>query len=117
MAFDYSRSVASANRLVTHFGASMTLERWENGGTPSRPNMVKTESTITAVILDKEEHDEPNQAQRSRQMAYIAPNAATAPQANDIIEDPSGRRFEVVSVQTLAPEGTVVLYQADLGTA
>lgn len=117
MAYSYARTVASAVRLITHFGQVMTLERATNTGTPSRPTMTTATSSVTAVVLDKEEHDAPNQAARINQVAYIAPNAATAPQANDILQDASGRRFEVVAVKTLDPGGTVLLYEAEVGTA
>lgn len=117
MAFDYSRSVARANRLIAKFGQSMTLERQTNAGTPSRPAMVKATSAVTAVIFDKDQRDATGQVTQTRQMAYIAPSATTAPLPNDVLVASDGQRFEIVSVSPLNPGGTVVMYQADIGTA
>jgi hypothetical protein len=115
--YNYTPLASTAARLVEKFGQAMTLERKTNTGTASRPTFTTATSAVTAVILDKDERDPVNMVTVHRQMAYIAPDAATAPTANDIIIAPDGTRFEVVSVSQVNPGGTVILYKADLGTA
>lgn len=118
MAFNYSRAAARFNKSFAENGETMTLERWENAGTPSRPNMVKTRSEpVTVLPFNRLQDDQTNQVRRLVQTAWIAPNAPFAPQTGDILMNNEDERFRVGPVETLKEQGIVVYYKADVGTA
>lgn len=117
MASFESRMKAMTNRLIVKRGEQMTLERKTNTGTSVRPTMTTATSTVTAFIDNINLRDFGSQVQTTRQFAYIAPNATTEPLPNDILEDADGKRFEIVGASPIKVSGTVVLYQADIGTA
>lgn len=113
----YVRAAATATRMIVKYGQIMVLERATNSGTPSRPSISTARTTAKAVVFEDKVWDAPNQVRRTKKVAYISPGAAPVPEPNDILEDAAGVRYEIVSVSPLNPGGTVVLYQADIGTA
>ena len=117
MADDYTRLAASAARIIQRKGENMTLERKDNAGTPSRPNMVKTTYTVRAAFPERTESDGTNQAAQTATTAYISPTAEIKPAPNDILVDQDGNRYEIGPVTTIGGRGIAALYQAEIGTA
>lgn len=114
MPFNYTRSAATADRLVVKFGTTMTLARATDTGTPSRPDFADTDYTVTAVKIDSEEmHDG---VRRHVTKFIIAPTADIEPREDDVITDAGGLKFKLYRVDKLAPAGTKVLFEAYAGT-
>lgn len=131
MAFDYTRSKATAERLIARFGQSATLRQITNSGTEWAPTQTEADTTITVVDLNERVRDASGtlvgQTQRT---LLVSTSAGVAPGKGDkvavgIDEAAFGlldaaaqdeRLHEVIEVRPLSPGGTVILHEVDLAT-
>lgn len=113
-AFGYARAADTAQRLIAAFGQSMTLIKRENVGTTLDPVHVETEYPVTGVDLEVGETDPVAMVAVTRRKVYLAPDAEP-PALTDRIRI-GATENTIASVSTLAPGGTVVFYEVDLGT-
>lgn len=102
---DYSRNVATANKLIAKYGRSLTVERRANGV------LVKaTESD--AVILDytNDQIDGTRILRTDRQVFISVERLAFEPLPNDrLVVD--GKSLIIVTIKPLNPAGVVVFYE------
>lgn len=112
--FNYTKAAATADKLITKFGASMVLNRSSNSGTASQPNYTDTPYTVVAVELNT--NDEIDGVRRTRATFLISPGATVTPQSGDVITNPDGEKHHLFKVNTLKPAGTKVLFKAYAGT-
>jgi len=114
MSYDYSRPAATAKRLLTRFGAAATM-RVKSGEKydPETASMAATwaDYPCTVAVLDYSLKDLAGTlVQAGDRRLLVAPDVAQAPQVGSVFVLPDGASVSAVRVSTLAPAGTVVLY-------
>ena len=117
MAKDYDKTAASALRMLANAGAACTITRQGVGqggynpdtGTfdPAPAPLVQTGTA--AVFPYPEKLIDGTTVLRGDHKAYVAPQLDWAPRATDTMTW-QGKGYTVISVDTLAPAGRVVLY-------
>lgn len=118
MTFNYTTSSATALRLLTKFGQAVTLRKQTAGAyDPSTGTATITQSDTAgnAVMLefsDGERYQAGTTIQEGDKKALLNAVAVT-PAPNDLLIVGSAT-WTVLGVKTLAPAGTVVLYELHL---
>ena len=123
MAFDYSRSVATALRLITRYGQAMTLTKTTagtystaTGGSADSP----TDYTCVGALLPISEAAKfgldrtlvDGMVGHELAQVYLAASGLTVtPAPSDKLTDASSNVWKVLSVTTLNPAGTAVFHQ------
>ena len=117
MSFDYQRMAQTAKRLLTKFGAPAVLSR-EGGDGVYDPATGQVEGggtqtwDCTAAVLNYDAKDiDGSLIQAGDSRVLIAPDVATVPETGDVL-NATGKTLTVVRVETLAPAGTVLRYDA-----
>ncbi len=114
--FDYTRAVATAQRLLTKFGQSATLRQTSTiGGDPWDPGSgttTTTDTTITAAVLDyaNGEIDGTLILASDRKVYVAASDLAVTPAPADVLIIGSDQ-LSVVNVKPLSPAGTTVYWE------
>lgn len=116
MSFDYSKTAATAERLITRFGASYTLKQKalgtlnsEGGGQHYAPTKTETETSVEAVIITEENRNAEGLTDRTMTKALISTSGGVTPAKNDkLVLD--GRDVNILEVSTLSPAGVDALY-------
>ena len=119
MAYDYDKAARTADRLVKKFGAVVTLNKYANLGTASRPDYaVATTHDIYAAKLDDVEKDPDTLVTNRVTTFYISPlnDDDVVPASGDEIIAADGVSYELDSVDILKPTATAVLYTAKAKT-
>jgi len=116
VAFDYTRSRQTAERLIARFGQSATLRQITNSGTEWAPTQTETDTTITVVDLNERVRDNSGtlvgQTQRT---LLVSTSAGVTPGKGDKVFI-GGAWHEVSEVRPLSPGGAVILHEVDLAT-
>ncbi len=113
-AFDYAEAAADAAELIEEFGQSATLRQVSNGTDPWNPSETVTDTTITAVDLNREIRDASGTLTgQTRRTLYISTAAGVVPAKGDRVAI-GGTEHEIAAVRTLAPAGVNVYHEADL---
>lgn len=117
MSKDYDKTAAAALRMLTNAGAACTISRQGEGSGSYNPDtgtfdpapapLVQTGTA--AVFPYPEKLIDGTTILRGDHKAYVAPQLDWAPRATDTFTW-QGKGYAVMSVDTLAPAGTVVLY-------
>ncbi len=121
MAFDYSKTATSTDRILTKFGQEVTITR-RTAGTYDTSTGVSavTETTQSGIgaIFDWQNRDvDGTTIKTGDRRLLLSAVDITAPVVNDTVTVGSVV-FTVMQVKPLAPSGTVVLYEINLrGTA
>lgn len=111
-AFDYTRSQATALRLITKFGTSATLMR---EGAPVGPVYnpepgTQTELSVT-VVFDTYRSDEIDGTLiRRDDLKVLMASGDVVPTVEDRLKDASGNTFSIVQIDALKPGGTVLMW-------
>ncbi|RZL39230.1 MAG: hypothetical protein EOP35_04125 [Rubrivivax sp.] len=114
MAYDYAKTAATAQRLLTKFGAAGTLK----SQTPGAYNPATGAAAITtfsqgctAAVFDVEQKlvDGTNVLAGDK-TAYVATVNVAAPVPGHILTW-QAKDYRVITVKTLAPAGMAVLYE------
>ena len=111
--FDYAKSAATADRLITRFGQAATLIRQvQIGGTDWNPTLADQSRDCTIAVLDYEnrEIDGTRIQTGDKKVLVSAVGLSPEPTTVDRIAI-SGEEHSVMSVKPLSPAGTVVLYE------
>lgn len=112
-AFDYSRSLATANRLLERFGQAGTLRRPTSSGTAYNPTAGSpTDQAATFVVIEYSRSEvDGTRILATDKRVLLAKGALTLdPTTSDQIVESGGAVFKIVNVQPLNPGGTVILY-------
>jgi hypothetical protein len=116
MAFDYTKTRQTAERLIARFGQSATLRQIANSGTEWAPTQAETDTTITAVDLNERVRDASGtlvgQTQRT---LLVSTSAGVTPGKGDKVVI-GGAEHEVSEVRPLSPGGVDVMFEVDLAT-
>lgn len=119
MTFNYAASRATADRLLTNFGQSVSVRRTSSSGTVYDPTLVTADYATTAAILDytSRQIDGENILVTDRR-ALIAAGPLTTLGITSIAPPDAlvvgGVAVPVVRVVPLAPSGTVVMYDCQI---
>lgn len=123
MTFDYSNPAATALRLLTKFGRSVTLRKQTAGAynpATSSATITNTDYTGTGALFDFNERVLGTQfadgttVEQGDKFLLLAPSGITvAPEPNDLLIFGSDT-WNVMNVKTVAPAGTPVLYELHL---
>ena len=119
MAFNYTATRATADRLLTNFGQSVSLRRTTTSSTEWDPTNVTVDYATTAAILDynARQIDGANILVTDRR-ALVAAGPLTTLGITSIAPPDSlvvgGVAVPIVRVIPLAPAGTVVMYDCQL---
>lgn len=112
--FDYTRSVATANRLIDRFGQAGTIVRrgaatgdeWNPTFAADAPHACRVvETDYTAREIDG------TLIQASDKKLLVAVSGLTITPTPDDRITVGGKTYEIVTVKTLQPGGTVILYE------
>ena len=115
MSFDYSKSVATAQRLIARFGQTATLTQTVNTGTAYNPTQTDTNHTIKAVTIDwsNNEIDGTLIKATDRKIIISTDGLTVTPAIGDKITVGSDVLRLVEPFKHLNPGGTVVLYETN----
>lgn len=120
MTFAYGTTAATAGKLITRFGASVTMSRTVPGaydpalGGPGAGTT--TEQAVKAVVLDfPQSYIDGTLIRAGDRKALVSVVGITAPEPGDMFTW-DGRALVVVSVKTLGPSGIAVLYTLQVRT-
>jgi hypothetical protein len=118
VSFDYAKSAATALRLLTKFGQPVTLRKQTAGAydpATGTATITTSDTAGNAAILefsDGERYQAGTTIQEGDKKALLNA-AAVTPAPNDLLIAGSVT-WTVLGVKTLAPAGTVVLYELHL---
>lgn len=123
MAFDYSASAATAQRLLAQFGQAVTLSKTTPGAfdpvTGTSSGDVTVTQSATAVLLDYSLQEsgarlaEGVLIRAGDKKCLIGPVVDWAPDEMTTLTDAAGVVWQLETVRTLAPAGLPVLYTAN----
>lgn len=113
--FDYSRSAASAKRLLDRFGQPIVLLRQGAGAYDADTGTVTRSGqshTGVGVLLNYEQRDiDGSVIQEGDQHVLLSAVGMPTPQSGDTLTLDDGRTFFVMASRPLAPAGVVVLHE------
>ena len=115
MGKNYAPLQATAARLITKFGGTLTVtESGVSTADPTKPWIVTADDTAHTVDLVREGYDvlEINGTTvRSGDRKYLlaARNLTFTPKGGDRVVD-SGETFEILRVEAISPGGTAILF-------
>lgn len=115
MSFNYTKTAATATRLLLRFGAAATLKR-ETAGTydPATGTTPVTEtslSTTAAVFAYDAKYIDGTLILQGDQRAYLAPGVT--PKQGDKLTW-QGADYTLIAVKPISPAGVPVLFEAQI---
>lgn len=108
--YDYGPIAATATRLIAQFGRAVTLVVETAGGTPYAPTVSTTTATITAAVTSFKANEIDGTIVQADDKKLLTTSAVTV--QNKITD--GAHTYSVVSVETIKPGPTAVLYKAQL---
>ena len=114
MAFDYSKTAATALKLLTKFGAQTTITHNSDGsydpstGATTETTTIDTVKACVFPIADK--MIDGTLIQAGDQTAYVSAVGITNPRPNDLMLW-QGAYLRVINVKSLWPAGVYVLHE------
>lgn len=110
--FNYTRSVATANRLIDKFGQIGAIRRTETSGDPWNPGTSDTDYPCTLVELDYDQKDvDGTVIKLTDKKVYVAAKGLTIqPTTTDNVII-GGVVSSIVQAKPLNPAGTVVYWE------
>ena len=110
--FDYTRTRATAERLIARFGQTGTLRRTVSDSDPFNPTQTTTDYSCTFAVLDYAQKDvDGTLIKQTDQMVYLSTSGlSVTPTTTDRLVA-GGAVLTVVNVKPLSPAGTVVFYE------
>ena len=114
--FDYTRTAATATRLLERFGAAGAVRRSSTTGgnawDPSSGTTTTTDYPATMVVTDYAQADiNGTVIQSTDKKVLMAPGVAVVPNTSDVLVTPDGGTLSVVGVKPLKPAATLVMYE------
>jgi len=119
--FDYTKSAATATRLIGRFGAVGAIRRSATTGgnawDPSSGTTTTTDYPATMVVTDYAQKDVNGTViLATDKKVLVAPGVAVVPGVTDTLVTPDGATLNIVNVNPLKPAGTVVMYEIQART-
>lgn len=110
--FNYTRSVATANRLIDKFGQTGAIRRTETSGDPWNPGTSDTDYPCTLVALDYDQKDiDGTLIKATDKKVYVAvAGLPIQPTTTDKVII-GGVVSTIVQAKPLNPAGTVVFWE------
>lgn len=112
-AFDYSRPLATANRLLARFGQDGKVRRPTKSGSAYNPTPgAPVDHDATFAVIDYEAKDiDGTRILATDKQVLLAPGTLTiTPTTSDLLVEADASEYKIIDVQMLKPAGTVVLY-------
>lgn len=111
-AFNYTRTRATAERLIARFGQTGALRRMVSDNDPFNPELVPTDYACTFAVLDYAKKDvDGTLIKQTDQMAYLSTaGLAITPETTDRLVV-GGSPLTVVNVKPLSPAGVTVFWE------
>lgn len=119
MTFDYARTAATAERLLTRFGQSGYVRRQTvTGGSPSDetpgaatdPGYAATFAVLPIETLQVGQAVGGTAIRITDSRVYLAPSVGIVPRADDRLVTAAGDVLTVLRCLPIAPAGTTVVY-------
>lgn len=109
--FDYSRSRATADRLIKRFGQTGAIRRTTTGGDPWDTITTETDYDCTLVVLDYRQSniDGTLIQQNDKHVLVSAVGLEIEPNTSDKLVL-AGQPLQIIKASPLAPGGTTVLF-------
>lgn len=118
-AFDYSRPLATANRLLSRFGQAAVLIRYAPGGGPQHnpgpPTPTNHACTIVVDTYRAFEIDGTMILAGDKKVLLSVEGLAITPTTADKLQI-GGVAHTIINVETLSPGGTTLLYTLQVRT-
>jgi hypothetical protein len=115
--FNYTRSRATADRLITRFGQAGAIRRNTAGdGDPWEPGAgTDTDHSVQLAVIDYTSRDRDGTLiqQSDRRVLISAQGLAITPTSGDQVVI-GGQAYAIIDVKPLEPGGTVVMYEAQV---
>lgn len=111
-AFDYARPKATADRLITRFGQSGTLQRPSTTGPDYNPTIgTPTPYTVTFAVTEYADREIDGERIKSTDKKVLLAKGSLAiePKTSDKLLI-GGVAHSIIRVEPLAPGGTVVMW-------
>lgn len=114
-AFDYTRTRATAERLLSRFGQTGALRRTTSDADPFNPVQTTADYPCTFAVLDDAKKDiNGTLIRETDQMVYLSTaGLSVTPETTDQLVV-GGAPLTVVNVKPLSPAGTVVFYELQI---
>jgi hypothetical protein len=111
-AFNYARTRATAERLISRFGQTGALRRTTSSADPFNPVQTTVDHACTFAVLDYAKSAvDGTLIRQTDQMVYLSTSGLTIqPETTDLLVV-GGSPLTVVSVKPLSPAGTVVFWE------
>lgn len=113
LAFDYSRSIATAQRLIARFGQTGAIRRITSTGSPHDPALTATDYSCT--LVDDPEGWEASEIagtliQATDKKLYVSTAGLTIDpgEADKIVV--GGAEYQIVQTKKMAPAGVTVMW-------
>lgn len=116
-AFDYSKPLATANRLILRYGQTASLQRPNVSGSAYNPTIgAPTAHPCTFVELKREVFEvEGERVKQTKITGMLAVGALTVtPTTSDSLVLDGSMSYAIADVQPLRPGGTVLLYGLEI---
>lgn len=114
MAFNYTATAATADRLLKRFGASAQVTRSTPGAYDPATGSVSVTTTtqsVTAAVFDYDHsYIDGTRIQQGDRRAFVSAVGVWAPKQGDVLAW-AGAELAVVAAKPLAPAGLAVLYE------
>lgn len=110
--FDYTRTRATAERLIARFGQTGAIRRTVSDGDVFNPSQTTTDYAATLVVLDFAKKDiDGTLILQTDQLVYVSTaSLAISPEVTDRLVV-GGAVLTIVNAKPLAPAGTVVFWE------
>jgi hypothetical protein len=125
--FDYAKSKATATRMLTRHGQSITITRHAIGAydpaTGTATDTTSTQSGIGVIFEWGQQGSTPSYGKsmidksliiEGDKQLYLSATGITIPNINDNITDKNGKVYMIKMIKELAPSGTAVLYECNI---
>lgn len=111
-AFDYTRTRATAERLIARFGQTGALRRVTSDADPFNPSQTTTDYPCTFAVLDYAKSlVDGTLIKETDQMCYLSTSGlSVSPETTDKLVV-AGAPLTIVNVKPLSPAGTVLMWE------
>ena len=112
-AFDYSRSAATALRLLARFGQSGYVRRPTSSGPAHNPTAgtpANHAATFAVVDYNASEVDGSRILATDKRALLAVGTLTVTPTTTDLLVEADASVYKIVRVSTIKPAGTVVMY-------
>ena len=114
-AFDYSRAVATAKRLIARFGKEATLVGRTETGDPWRPVITDVDTTVIVAVMAYKKHEiDGTMILAEDRKVYVSTEGVTGAPVPGMKLEIDGIRYGIVQVMPMQPGPVVVYWEAQV---